>query len=148
VAKQNSKSKQPAIKEQPSRAKTPAAVAVPDYNDTKACWRIGKLRMADPYGWHVVNPAEVARIRIKLATLEANTWQEIFIRDARFNHRIPANELKCPTARKWMKDNMPDQPYLWTLRLSGAERVWGIFSDGAYQIVFWDPDHLIWEVTR
>jgi hypothetical protein len=47
-----------------------------------------------------------------------------------------------------MARNMPDQPYLWTLRFAGAERVWGIFSDGAYQVVFWDPEHRIFPTKR
>jgi hypothetical protein len=47
-----------------------------------------------------------------------------------------------------MKRNMKEQLELWTIRLSGAERIWGIFSEGAYQIVFWDPNHLIFPTQQ
>ncbi len=104
--------------------------------------------MSDPYGWHNLTADEANQVRSKLSTFEKNTWREIFVRDARLNHRISAGELKCPIARAWMRSNMPDQPYLWTLRLSNMERVWGILSEGAYQIVFWDPEHRIWETSR
>jgi hypothetical protein len=141
--------KQPASREIPSGDKTPKIASEPSfYDDRKAAWRISKIQISSPYGWHELTAPEVAEIKEKLGTFEKNTWRELFVRDARLNHCIPSNELKCPIARKWMTINMPDQPYLWTLRLSGAERVWGILSEGAYQIVFWDPQHLIWEVRR
>jgi hypothetical protein len=47
-----------------------------------------------------------------------------------------------------MADKMQDQPYLWTIRITGTERIWGILSEGAYQIIFWDPNHLIWEAPK
>jgi hypothetical protein len=47
-----------------------------------------------------------------------------------------------------MAEKLPDQPYLWTIRVSWSERIWGILSEGAYQIVFWDPEHLIWDVPK
>lgn len=133
----------------PTGAKQPAFASTPPaYDDRKASWRVSKIQLVNPYGWHELNSAQVEEVRGKLATFERNTWKELFVRDARLNHRIASNELKCPLAKAWMKKNMPDQPYLWTLRFSGAERVWGILSEGAFLIVFWDPDHLIWEVER
>lgn len=76
------------------------------------------------------------------------TWNEIFVIAKKQNHPIPVADLRCNLAREWMKKNMPDQDRLWTLRFSGAERVWGVFSDGVYQILFWDPKHLIYPTNR
>jgi hypothetical protein len=46
------------------------------------------------------------------------------------------------------KAKMPDQPYLWTVRVSVTERIGVIPSEEAYQIIFWDPKHMIWEVPK
>ncbi len=100
--------------------------------------------MTTPYGWHELTLAEVMDIRGKLASFETMTWNEIFVIAKKQNHDIPVSKLKCEKARRWMEKNMPDQPTLWTLRFSGAERVWGIFSGGSYQVIFWDPKHLIY----
>ena len=43
---------------------------------------------------------------------------------------------------------MEGQDTLWTLRFTGAERGWGIFSEGVYLVLFWDPLHLIWDTPR
>ncbi|QMV18848.1 hypothetical protein GOB94_09255 [Granulicella sp. 5B5] len=141
--------KKPKAREVPSGEKNPKIASEPSlYDDRKAAWRVAKIQLTDPYGWHEISANDASQIKVKLAVFEKNSWKELFVRDARFNHRIQSDQLKCPIARKWMAENMPDQPYLWTLRLSGSERIWGILSEGAYQVLFWDPQHLIWEVPR
>lgn len=118
------------------------------YSDHKASWRIGKIQLVEPYGWHILGAADIQQIKQKLASLEKNTWNEIFVRDRHFNHQIRCDELKCPKARKWMQANMPDQPYLWTIRVTAKERIWGILAEEAYHVIFWDPQHLIWEISK
>lgn len=143
--------KQPVVRAVFSREKRPVtavSVSKSEYDDHKASWRIGKIQLAEPYGWRSLGVDEIVKIKSKLADLERCTWKEIFVRDARNNHKVICHELKCPHARKWMENNMPDQPYLWTIRVTAKERIWGIFSEGAYHIIFWDPDHLIWEVQK
>lgn len=124
------------------------AESVTRYDDQKAAWRIGKIQLIDPYGWHILDASGIARIKERLSSLERNTWNDIFVRDRHYNHKIRTDQLKCSIAKKWMHDHLPDYPYLWTIRVTGAERIWGIFAEGAYQIIFWDPRHLIWEVPK
>jgi hypothetical protein len=129
--------------------KTPViAEEAPLYDDTKAAWRVSKIQIIDPYGFHELDAAGISKVKERLAALEGNTWSDIFIRDARHNHQIQINQLKCPIAKKWMADHFRDQPCLWTIRVTGIQRIWGILSEGAYQIVFWDPSHLIWEIPK
>lgn len=141
--------KQPIAAQRPSGKKSPViAEAVSIYNDDKASWRIGRIQLVDPYGWHELDVQGISRVKARLASLERCTWKDIFIRNAGDNHQISVSELKCDIARKWMLESLPDQPYLWTIRVTAKERIWGILSEGAYQIVFWDPEHLIWEVPK
>jgi len=107
--------------------------------DRKAAWRINRIQMVDPYGWHELSPEKIVYVKSKLAELEKKTWAEIFFKEKHWNHALPVFELKCPQARRWMRENMPDQDQLWALRLSGAARIWGVFSDGVYLVVFWEP---------
>lgn len=136
------------IAETPEGKKQAKSVAGFSVMDRKAAWRINRIQMADPYGWHELPLTEIAYIKSKLSEYERRTWNEIFVKDKHWNHPLPVSEFKCSKARKWMRDNMPDQDQLWTLRLSGAERIWGVFSDGIYLVLFWDPKHLIWETSK
>lgn len=148
-AEQVSALKQPKVFQQVPGTKIPViAEAITLYDDRKLAWRIGKIQLVEPYSWHVLDANDVARMRAKLGSLERSTWKDVFVHDARNNHSIRSDQLKCPVARKWMADHMADQPLLWTIRVSAKERIWGIVSEGAYQIVFWDPDHLIWPVPK
>jgi hypothetical protein len=52
-----------------SGEKTPkTASEKPLYTDDKAAWRVSKIQLIDPYGWHDLNPTEITRIQLKLAT--------------------------------------------------------------------------------
>lgn len=115
-----------------------------DYFHLKASWRVKRIQLVDPYGFHEITQEGIGALRARLANFETMTWREIFLTAKKQNHSIPVSRLRCERARRWMKENMPDQPELWTLRVSGAQRIWGIFSEGAYQVIFWDPEHLIY----
>jgi hypothetical protein len=144
-----SNKKGPKTLEAVSGQKTPViAESVTLYEDRKIAWRVSKIQLVDPYGWHSLDAAGVYQMKQKLGYLERSTWKDVFVRDARNNHSIRSDQLKCSIARKWMAENMPDQPLLWTIRISARERIWGIISEAAYQIIFWDPDHLIWPVPK
>lgn len=142
------RSKKVHITETPEGKKQAKSVTVVSVMDRKAAWRINRIQMVDPYGWHELSLAQIRYIKSKLSEYERRTWNEIFIKDKHWNHPLSVSEFKCSKAKKWMQVNMPDQDQLWTLRLSGAERIWGVFGDGIYLVLFWDPKHLIWETDR
>ena len=128
----------------PTGVKLPKTVVEPQlYNDRKAAWHVSRLRLANPYGWHELPLERIQYIQEKLAHFEKKTWNEIFVIEKKHNHAVSVADLRCPLAKSWMRKNMPDQDFLWTLRLSGPERVWGIYSQGVYQLLFWDPEHNI-----
>src|SRR5271163_4559758 len=70
--------------------------------------------------------------RLNFLNLKERHGRKSSLRKSIGNHALPVSRLKCPEARKWMKENMPDQDQLWTLRLSGRERIWRVFGDGVY----------------
>lgn len=118
------------------------------YNDRHPSWRINRLQLIDPYGWHKLTFEEVSEIQSKLSNFERMTWNDIFVAAKNRNHSVLVSGLKCPKARRWMKTNMPDQDELWSLHLTGVERIWGVFAEGVLNLIFWDPLHLIWETER
>jgi hypothetical protein len=146
--KNRNRNKQVKVKETPQGRKEAKSAPEEPVMQRKAAWRLNRVQMIDPYGWHRLSLQEVQYVHSKLSEKEKQTWAEIFIDGKHWNHPVPVSELKCPDARKWMRRNMPDQDQLWTLRLSGAERIWGVFGEGVYLVIFWDPEHLIWDMPR
>jgi len=127
----------------PRHEKSPVIAPSEGFNKIHACWRIQKLQLVDPYGWHDLTADQLAHIRVKLAEFEAKDWNQIFVMERQHNHTIEVASFDCPQAREWMRRNMPAEDVLWTLRLTGKERIWGILRDGIFHLLFWDPEHRI-----
>jgi hypothetical protein len=140
--------KEPKSSEDVPGKRQPKSVEDVSFGHLKAAWRINRMQLVSPYSWRELPSEKIEYVQKKLSEFEQRTWNEIFVDDKRHNHPLPVSKLKCPQARKWMADHMPGEDHLWTLRLSGAERIWGIFREGIYQVIFWDPRHLIWEVYK
>jgi hypothetical protein len=99
------------------------------------------MEFVDPFGWHVVDTAIMHFIRSKLTNFETMSWDAILIKAKKQNHTVPIVQL-CPRARNRLKElNLDDLDGLLSLRLSGTQRVWGIFSEGVMTLLWWDPDH-------
>lgn len=118
------------------------------FNDRHPSWRIEKLQLVDPYGWHELTGPQVKYLHAKLAEYERKDWNQILVTEKKWNHAVPVDGFKCPKARQWMRRNMPDQEELWSLRLSGAERVWGVYREGIFHLIWWDPQHLVWDTPK
>jgi len=127
----------------PRGGKIPVESPAVSYNHIRACWRLQRLQLIDPYGWHELTAAQLLYIREKLIEFEAKDWNQIFIVEKKHNHSVAVADFDCPKAREWMRRNLPDQDLLWRLRLSGPERVWGILREGVFHLMFWDPGHEI-----
>jgi hypothetical protein len=127
----------------PRPGKSPVVTPGEGFNRIHACWRLQKLQLIDPYGWHNLTAAQLLYVREKLIEFEAKDWNQIFVAEKWRNHSIPVEQFDCPKARNWMTRHLPDQDELWTLRLSGAERIWGILREGVFHLLFWDPNHQI-----
>jgi hypothetical protein len=66
-----SKKKQPKTKITPSAIKQPKIASSPDsYNSMNPSWRISKVEMVDPYGWHNLDAETLVFIKDKLANFE------------------------------------------------------------------------------
>jgi len=96
-----------------NETKVPREAARVDYFHLKASWRIKKIQIVEPYSFHQVTQAEMDRLRDRLSSFETMTWNDIFITAKKHNHSIPVHELCCEDARRWMRNNMPDQLELW-----------------------------------
>jgi hypothetical protein len=134
--------KNPTRKIIPSTNKEPKIASSPTgYYHLRPSWRISKLEMAEPYGWHTLDIQKLSYIQGKLAHFESMTWDEILIKSKKFNHSIATNKLSSDAQRRLREINQDDIDELVSLRLTGVERVWGILDQGILTLIWWDPNH-------
>ena len=108
----------------------------------------------DKERWSLINDEYCSSVIAKLADYEGMTWQNIQSssggkRRGTNNHFINIANL-CVDAQKRaceMKiDEVTDQ--LFSLRLSGKERLFGILTLGVFYAVWYDKDHEICPVSK
>lgn len=97
--------------------------------------------MADHWGWHAVSASELRSVHRKLSDFETMTWQEILVRANRQNHHVEISSLCGKAQTRLDQIGYGDLESLVSLRLSGAERVWGVMHEGILTLLWWDPNH-------
>lgn len=133
--------KKPVIAEPVETRKNPVIAERLTANENTPTWRIFHLEMCDPFGWHILERAKLEEILGKLRDFERLTWNEILVRNKERNHSVPVIKL-CKGARDRLQElKLDDVDELVSLRLSGAERVWGIRYSAVLSLLWWDPNH-------
>jgi hypothetical protein len=114
-------------------------------------WRIGMIDFGGYWGWENLNNVDSLKsIQDKLRHFEKMTWGEIekklIGKGTQQNHFMPVNKI-CKDARNRLKEiNLDDQDYLYSLRFSGTERLWGIREAEILYILWWDHDHSVYPI--
>jgi hypothetical protein len=89
----------------------------------------------------VLTPEVMHFIRSKLKQFETMTWSDITLKAKHQNHTVAISDL-CGRARARLKElKLDDLDVLLSLRLTGRQRVWGIFAEGVMTLLWWDPHH-------
>jgi hypothetical protein len=135
--------KRPMIGAEPRVAKVPAVAADPSTNHLYPSWRIARLQLVDPYGWHEIGAAKILEIRAKLGNFESMTWNDIVVRAKKRNHTISVARI-CKEAQLQLASlNLYDLDEVVSLHLTGTERVWGYREGAVLHVLWWDPDHRV-----
>jgi hypothetical protein len=102
------------------------------------------MEMLDPYGWHKLDEPTIKSIYEKLKHFESMSLGAIFIEGKSRNHGVKLDKLS-PEAQKRLRQLGYDATIeeLYSLRLSGPERIWGIRECNVYSILWWDPHHQV-----
>ncbi len=117
------------------------------YKKKKPVWQIGRIDHSGKWGWKSIGQERWEQIVLPhLANRETMTWAEIEMpsggkKSGTNSHSIPCNKL-CKEARKRLqKLNLDDIDELFSLRVGGKVRIWGIRRGRVFQILWFDFEH-------
>lgn len=79
----------------------------------------------------------------KLHAFETKTWEQI---KAAGCHPIQIADLAKPARDRLVEIKRDDIDKLMSFRLTGTERVWCVKDVNIMSVLWWDPDHLVYEV--
>jgi hypothetical protein len=134
--------KRPRFGSEPEVGTVPSIAADPSTNHLPPSWRIGRLQLVHPFGWHELTGAKIRDIRDRLANFESMSWNDIVVKAKKRNHTVAVSKV-CKEARDRLLALHIDIDEIVSLHLTGTERVWG-YRDGAIlNVLWWDPHHQI-----
>ena len=130
------------------RDKSPKLVPVETFYHLRPAWRVARMEIVDPFGWHKIPADKIHEIRGKLGGFEGQTWADIITKSQNNNHFMAVTKI-CDAAQARLNAlHLDDTDALFSLRLSGTERIWGILDNGVMLVLWWDPFHQVYPVAR
>jgi len=94
-----------------------------------------------------VDMRAMSKILKSLNSWEYQSWNDILTatsgkRNGTRNHAISVGEIIKPAQKRLEELNLYYDE-LYSLRLTGAERLWGIIEGGVFRVIWYDPNHEI-----
>jgi len=112
----------------------------------KLSWQIRLLDFDGPWGWDNMDAKALKYVHGKLAQFETRTWAEVNHPNTGC-HPIKIKDL-CSEAQKRLVEIKVIEEELFSLRLSGKERLWGIREHHLFKILWWVPRHDVYPVSK
>ena len=102
--------------------------------------------MLGPFGWQNIGDSVLLEIQKKLKNFETQTWQEI--EKTGNNHFIKRSDIVTEARKRLRELCLEDIDELYSLRLSGKGRIWGIREREILKVLWWDPEHKVYPVSK
>ena len=105
------------------------------------------IDMEGDWGWfNISSKDKLIEIVEKLKQFETMTWGEIDRN--RQSHNITVDRIPTKVKQRLKECKLDDLDTLYSLRLSGRERLWGNRDNEAFYIIWWDPNHTVYPVKK
>lgn len=75
------------------------------------------------------------------------TWGDI-TKDFQRDHEISVEKITPAAQRRLEKLQLSDYTKLWSFRLTGLWRIWGIRNRNIFRVLWWDPEHQIYPTDK
>lgn len=137
------KNKRPRAAFDPRGGKFPRGADLAEkFNAKHFCWRVGDLDWEGRWGWaNVTADVIFGAIIPKLHNYESMTWAEL---DGFSGSHFVDLEKLCDHAQARLRDLQKDeQAGLFSVRVTGIMRVWGVRDGAILRVLWWDPEHTV-----
>lgn len=123
------------------RRREPRSVK-PNIMGTQFCWRVDNLDWDGRWGWSGARIDDVLlHIVPHLHSLESMKWGDI--EGPTGSHFVNVENI-VPEARDRLVDiDKGEQEQLFSLRVTGEKRIWGVRDVAILRLLWWDPHHEI-----
>jgi hypothetical protein len=89
---------------------------------------------------------KMREVHDKLREYERDSMAQLVSRYG--NHGIDTASLSKEARDRLVDIEQDDVEKLWSLRLSGKERVWGVITGSVFSLLWWDPEHTVYLIEK
>jgi hypothetical protein len=136
------RNKKPSVAIHPTSNKSPRIGNIPRED---GCIIFSFVRFDSQHHWCVEpdpKTHDVWELGEKLKSFEQTQWKHLAANQQN-NHSVPFYKL-VDEAQKVAQDmGIDDYGEIWSLRLTGKQRIWGVRDENFFITIWWDPHHQI-----
>lgn len=139
--------KKPRSKLIPHIGKSPRHQKQPQSSDSETIvWHVNTIDKEGEWGWKKLEVGTFWDVIFEaIKHFETMTWSVI---KGSQNHTINVADI-CKEAQKRLRDiQLDDIDELFSLRISGAKRIFGIRDGRVFKVLWWDPNHTVCPTKR
>jgi len=136
------KQKKPKVDSKIQIAESSKKPRIENFSEKKMpVWQFNAMDLSGPFHWHLEEINIFREIRNKLSQFESMTWHEI---EGDKHHFASVSAISKEAQDRLITLKQDDIDQLFSLRLTGTQRVWGIRIGSIFKILWWDPKHLVY----
>jgi len=118
--------------------KVPRGVVTADYAGQFPLWAFRIVDLGGPWCWSALDGDGLREVLQRMKELETMTWHSI---TETGSHFIDVASLSKPARDRLMEIHQDDVDQLYSLRMAGRPRIFGIRDGGVFRVLWWDPRH-------
>ena len=103
-------------------------------------WAIARADFDGPWCPKKMPKDSLVNVLDRLKDFERSTWQDI---ERGGSHFISVGDVIKEAQVRLQELKLDDTDELFSLRLKGKERLWGLRSNDKFALLWWDPEHQI-----
>ena len=122
-------------------AKVPRRADQPNVQGMNFCWRVSEIDWEGPWGWSKATCQELLKdIVPRLHHLESMTWGQV--EGPTGSHFVEIADIAPDAQRRLVEDlGKDEQGRLFSVRITGEARLWGVRDIAILRVLWWDPNH-------
>ncbi len=112
----------------------------PEVEDRCPAWRLQSIDLDGPFSCRNVAAETLLWIVQRLGKFESISWEKLHETGS---HAIRVDALSSDARRRLTEIRQDDLDEVYSLRMQGKERIFGIRDRRILRILWWDPEHLV-----
>lgn len=112
-------------------------------------WKTQAMDMDDEWSWKKVSYNDICeKILPRLKSFETMSWNDIINQSHREHKFMDVEKLSLKAQKRLEKLRLFDVDMLFSFRLMGQPRLWGIVQENVFNMLWWDPLHTVYPTKK